>query len=92
MNQGGINMKIFKTTTRKIILIIFVLAFTLNTFVYAGVNPTREELELMIDRVAEKRAIPAILLKAIARVESCYEHYKSDGSQNKWYKHWSHAD
>ena len=73
-------MKIFKTTTRKIILIIFVLAFTLNTFVYAGVNPTREELELMIDRVAEKRAIPAILLKAIARVESCYEHYKSDGS------------
>ena len=73
-------MKIFKTVTRKVILIIFVFVFTLNTFVYAGVNPPKEELELMIERVAEKRAIPAILLKAIARVESCYEHYKSDGS------------
>jgi hypothetical protein len=73
-------MKILKTTARKVIFIIFVFVFTINTIVFAGVNPSREELELMIERVAEKRAIPAILLKAIARVESCYEHYKSDGS------------
>lgn len=73
-------MKILKTTTRKIILIIFVFVFTLNTFVFAGVNPSREELEFMIEKVAEKRAIPAIFLKAIARVESCYEHYNKDGS------------
>lgn len=73
-------MKILKTTARKVILIIFVFVFTINTFVFAGVNPSREELELMIERVAEKRAIPAILLKAIARVESCYEHYRADGS------------
>lgn len=68
-------MQIFKSTTRKIILIIFVLLFTFNTFVFAGVNPPREKLELMIEQVAQKRAVPAILLKAIARVESCYEHY-----------------
>ncbi|HOA19996.1 MAG TPA: S-layer homology domain-containing protein [Sedimentibacter sp.] len=73
-------MKILKTTARKVIIIIFVFVFTINTFVFAGVNPSREELELMIERVAEKRAIPAILLKAIARVESCYEHYRADGS------------
>ena len=73
-------MKIFKTTARKVILIIFVFLFTLNTFVFAGVNPSREELEFMIERVAQKRAIPSILLKAIARVESCYEHYNKDGS------------
>jgi hypothetical protein len=73
-------MKILKTTARKVIFIIFVFVFTINTIVFAGVNPSREELELMIERVAEKRAIPAILLKAIARVESCYEHYRADGS------------
>ena len=73
-------MKIFKATTRKAISLIFIFVFILNTFAYAGVNPTREELEYMIERVAEKRAIPSILLKAIARVESCYEHYNKDGS------------
>ncbi len=73
-------MKIFNTTFQKIILTIFVFVFTLNTLVYAGVNPSREELEYMIERVAEKRAVPAIILKAIARVESCYEHYNRDGS------------
>ena len=73
-------MKIFNTGTPKIILIIFILVFVINTFAYAGVNPTREELEDMIERVAQIRAVPSILLKAIARVESCYEHYKKDGS------------
>ena len=73
-------MKIWKNVIRKVILIIFIFVFTLNTFVYAGVNPSREELEFMIEKVAKKRAIPSILLKAIARVESCYEHYNSDGS------------
>ena len=73
-------MKIFKSTARKVILIIFTFVLALNTFAYAGVNPSREELEFMIERVAEKRAIPSILLKAIARVESCYEHYNQDGS------------
>ena len=73
-------MKIFRTTAQKVILIIFVFVLTLNTLVYAGVNPSREELELMIERVAQKRAIPSIFLKAIARVESCYEHYNKDGS------------
>lgn len=73
-------MKIFKTTARKIILIVFVFIFTFNTFVFAGINPSRQEIEFMIERVAQKRAIPSILLKAIARVESCYEHYNDNGS------------
>ena len=73
-------MKILRTITPKIILLIFIFVFTLNTFAYAGVNPPREELEFMIEKVAKKRAIPSILLKAIARVESCYEHYNRDGS------------
>ena len=73
-------MKVFKTTTRKVISLIFIFVFIFNTFAYAGVNPTRKELEYMIERVAEKRAIPSILLKAISRVESCYEHYNKDGS------------
>lgn len=51
-----------------------------NTSAYAGTNPTREEIEAMIDEVAIKRGIPAILLKGIARVESVYKHFNSDGS------------
>ena len=72
-------MQIFKSA-RRIILLIVVFVTTLNTLVLAGINPPREELELMIEEVAEKRAIPAILLKAIARIESVYEHYDYRGN------------
>ena len=51
-----------------------------NISAYAGTNPTRKEVEAMIDEVAIKRGIPAILLKGIARVESVYKHFNSDGS------------
>ena len=74
-------MKILKTKTRKIITLIFIFVFTINTLAYAqNYNPPREELEAMIEEVAEKRAIPSVILKAIARVESVYEHFNSDGS------------
>lgn len=74
-------MKILKTTTRKIILLIFVFVFSFNTLAFANnYNPSREEIESMIDEVAQRRAIPSVLMKAIARVESTYEQYNSDGS------------
>ena len=59
---------------------IFILLLIFNTTVYAGVNPSREEIEAIIDEVATKRGIPAILLKGIARVESVFKHFNSDGS------------
>lgn len=68
-----------KTITRKIIM-IFILLLIFNTTVYAGVNPSREEIEAIIDEVATKRGIPAIILKGIARVESVFKHFNSDGS------------
>jgi len=68
-----------KTTSRKILMII-ILLLILNIKAYAGVNPPRYEIEGMIDQVAMKRGIPAILLKGIARVESVYKHFNSDGS------------
>lgn len=73
-------MKILKTTTRKILMLIFIFIFTFNTLVYANYNPPREEVEAMIDEVAQKRAIPRVILKSIARVESVYEHFNSNGS------------
>jgi hypothetical protein len=69
-----------KTITHKIIILIIILLFILNTSAYAGINPSREEIEEMIDKVAIKRGVPAILLKGIARVESVYKHFNSDGS------------
>lgn len=47
---------------------------------YADYNPSRSELEVMIEEVAVKRAIPSVLLKSIARVESVFKHFKNDGS------------
>lgn len=73
-------MKILKTKTRKIITLIFIFVFIFNTLAYADYNPPREEIEAMIDEVAQKRAIPSVILKSIARVESVYEHYNTDGS------------
>lgn len=73
-------MKVLKTTTRKILMLIFIFVFTFNTLVYANYNPPREEIEEMIDEVAQKRAIPPVILKSIARVESVYEHFNSNGS------------
>ncbi|WP_019230243.1 hypothetical protein [Sedimentibacter sp. B4] len=49
-------MKIFKTTTRKIILLIFVFVFTFNTLAFAGTNPSRAEIESMIEDVATKKS------------------------------------
>lgn len=69
-----------KPITRKTIILIIILLFIFNTAVYAGVNPSRQELEEMIEDVALKRGVPAILLKGIARVESVYKHFNSDGS------------
>ncbi len=69
-----------KTIPYKIIILIIILLFIINSLVYAGVNPSREEIEAMIDEVAIKRGVPAILLKGIARVESVYKHFNSDGS------------
>ena len=69
-----------KPITRKIIILIITLLFIFNTTVYAGVNPSRQELEKMIEDVALKRGIPAIFLKGIARVESVYKHFNPDGS------------
>ncbi len=73
-------MKLTNNTSRKVIAVVFIFIFTFNTLAYAGYNPSREEVEDMIDEVAAKRAIPSVILKSIARVESVYEHFNSDGS------------
>jgi len=67
---------------KKILLytIIITLIVSNTVFVYGEINPTREELEAMIEEVALKKGIPSVILKAIARTESVFEHYESDGS------------
>ncbi|MBP1926811.1 hypothetical protein J2Z76_002681 [Sedimentibacter acidaminivorans] len=74
-------MKVFKTQTRKIISLVIIITFALNTIVFANsYNPSRQEIESMIEEVSIKRAIPSVLMKAIARVESTYEHFNENGS------------
>lgn len=74
-------MKVFKTTTRKIILIVFILILTINTVAFGySSNPSRQEIESMIDKVAMKRAIPSVLMKSIVKLESSFSHYNADGS------------
>lgn len=74
-------MKVFKTKTRKIILWVIIFALTLNTLVFANnYNPNLQEIESMIEDVAIKKAIPSVLMKAIARVESSSSQFNTNGS------------
>jgi len=81
-------MKIFKIRTRKIISLIIIIAFSfiiiafsLNTAVFAtDYNPSRQEIESMIDEVAIKRAVPSVLMKSIVRMESNYKQFYENGS------------
>ncbi len=74
-------MKIFKTTTRIITLIVLFVTLTINTAAFGyNSNPSRQEIESMIDEVAMKRAIPSVLLKSIVKLESSFSHFNADGS------------
>ena len=74
-------MRIFKTTTHKIILLVLVVVLTFNTAAFGySYNTNRQEIESMIEEVATKRAIPPILMKAIAKLESSYAQFNTDGS------------
>lgn len=67
-------------TLSLLLAIIFIFN---NSFIYANesrINPTREQLEEKIEEIAEKRGIPSVILKSIARVESVYQQYKPDGT------------
>jgi len=65
-------------------ILLYILICTLiasnSMLAYGEVNPSREELESMIEEVALKRGIPSVIMKAIARTESVFQHYESDGS------------
>ena len=70
-----------KKKTLIIIIISMLIISTSNSFIYAdNSNPSREELEAKIEEVAVKRGVPAVLLKAIARVESVFKHYDDNGN------------
>lgn len=72
----------------KKIVIFFVACFLLTctnniTLASSNVkreNPSRKELERLIDEVAKKRGIPTVILKSVARVESVFKQYNTDGS------------
>lgn len=71
-----------KRITSIILSVILVLMVYSNTTyaVKSGINPSREILEKKIEEIAMKRGIPSVILKSIARVESVYRQYNSDGS------------
>jgi hypothetical protein len=74
-------MKIFKTRTHKIISLIIIIIFALNTVAFASsYNPSRQEIESIIEEVSIKRAIPSVLMKSIARVESAYQQFNANGT------------
>lgn len=73
-------MKIFKTTARKVIVLIIIFAMMLNNLGFGYTNPSKKEIESMIDTVAVKRGIPSVIMKSIAKLESSYEQFNSNGS------------
>ena len=80
LQLGGNDM--FKKVVSLVLCAVMLLPFT-NNIAYGQrerKNPTREELEKRVEEVARKRGIPSVILKSIARVESVYQQYRSDGS------------
>lgn len=73
------SMKIFTTATKKIITLTLIMLILFTQIGY-GVNYTREELEARIDKIALERGVPAVFIKAIAQIESGFEHFRSNGS------------
>lgn len=44
-----------------------------------GKNPSRKEVEQIIEKVATKRGIPSVILKSIAKVESTFNQFNRNG-------------
>ncbi len=61
-------------------IMIFSSTYSIGFSESNRVNPPREALEKKIEKIARDRGIPSVLLKSIARVESVYQQYNSDGS------------
>ncbi|WDV46107.1 S-layer homology domain-containing protein [Clostridiaceae bacterium M8S5] len=70
----------------KKVAIVFIAFFLLTCLANVALasndrqNPSRQEVERLIDEVARKRGIPTVILKSVARVESVFKQYNSDGS------------
>ncbi|MDF2676244.1 MAG: hypothetical protein K0Q97_537 [Bacillota bacterium] len=75
-------MRIFKSVTHKIILLIliFVFSLNLNTKAFAGSNLSRTQIETIMDEIAMKRAIPSVILKSIGWTESKLQQFNYDGT------------
>ncbi|QIB27539.1 S-layer homology domain-containing protein [Caloranaerobacter azorensis] len=66
-----------------LVMSILLLFTFLTDYGYAQnnrVNPPRKVLEKKIEEVAKKRGIPTVILKSIARVESVFKQYNSNGT------------
>ena len=72
-------MKIFTTGAKKVLTFTLVMLI-LFTQVGYSLNYTREELEAKIDEIALERGVPSVFVKAIAQVESGFEHFNSNGT------------
>lgn len=72
----------FKKLLASVLCMTMILAFVPKQVYSSGenVNPSRAELEKKIEEIARKRGIPSVILKSIARVESVYKQFNSDGS------------
>lgn len=65
---------------RKIITITLVIILFISNSSFAFQNPSKDEIEKIIEIKATEMGIPSVLLKAIARVESNYTQFRKDGS------------
>lgn len=72
-------MRIFTTGAKKVLTFTLVMLI-LFTQVGYGFNYTREELEAKIDKIASERGVPSVFVKAIAQIESGFEHFNSNGA------------
>lgn len=62
------------------ILMVFILLFGIMNIGFSqSRNPSRQEVEKIIEEVATKRGIPSIIMKCIAKKESTFRQFDSKG-------------
>lgn len=70
----------FKRIMTVLAVCFLLVCVNCDSFATDKKNPSREELERLMDEVAQKRGIPTVILKSVARVESVFKQYNKDGS------------
>lgn len=73
-------MNIFTTRAKKVLLLTIIFTMVFTTLAYGSNENSNENIEVLIEKVCLERGVPAVLIKAIATLESGMQQFNSNGT------------